>query len=105
MQTLKSPFSSDVAPAFRRLLLVSWLFASFGPGFAIGPLLGGIGASQSYAFVFGISGMAALAAGVATLFLRETVVIEQSAIPQPRGRNAWQDPRVLLLGALTFSIW
>ena len=97
--------AGDLAAPGRREREFAWLFAAFGPGFAIGPLLGGIGATQSYALVFGIAGMAALAAGVATLFLRETVVVEPAEVSQGPGLNAWQDPRVLLLGLLTFSTW
>lgn len=97
--------AGDLAAPQRREREFGWLFAAFGPGFAIGPLLGGIGTTRSYAFVFGIAGMAALAAGAATLLLRETVGgdhAEDGASPSP---NAWQDKRVVLLGLLTFSIW
>jgi len=97
--------AGDLAAPARREREFAWLFAAFGPGFAIGPLLGGIGASQSYASIFGIAGLAALAAAGATLVLRETVVVIEATVDEGRGPNAWDDPRVLMLGALTFSIW
>jgi len=97
--------AGDLAAPARREREFAWLFAAFGPGFAIGPLLGGIGATLSYASVFGIAGLAALSAAGATLLLRETVVVVHSDVREARGPNAWQDPRVLLLGGLTFSIW
>jgi MFS family permease len=97
--------AGDLAAPARREREFAWLFAAFGPGFAIGPLIGGIGASRSYALVFGMAGLAAVAAAAATLLLRETVTEASHTPRESSSLNAWQDPRVVLLGLLTFLIW
>jgi MFS family permease len=95
--------AGDLAEPARREREFAWLFAAFGPGFALGPLIGGFAAGGSYSLVFAFAGLVAAAALVGTLALSETMSVAQPA-EQAMG-HAWQDRRVVLLGLVSFSIW